>query len=88
MRCGFAEDIVEILDELPRGITLIELELCFLSMLYRKNKGNKTWTACEAGISITSMQRRVKEMREFGYYVQPMTEKVTRCKSRYEDNSM
>ena len=88
MRCGYSEDIIEIMDEFPRGITLKEIEYCYLSWLFRKNGGNKTWTAHESGISITSMQRRVKEMKEFGYYVQPMTEKVTRSRAKHENNSM
>ena len=82
MRSGFTDDIIEIMEDLPRGVTLSEIEYCFLSMLYRKNKGNKTWTASEAGICITSMQRRVKEMELQGYYVHPVTEKITRSKHK------
>ena len=87
MRCGFANDIVEILDELPRGITLVELEYCFLSMLYSKLDGNKTHCAKEAGICLRSMQKKVKEMEYYGYYVAPMGKRAVRGKSRYRDSN-
>lgn len=72
MRCGFIEYISELLSDIPRGVTLLEVQYCYTSVLLRKNKGNKTHTAKELGISLTSIKRRVKEMKHFGYHVEPM----------------
>ena len=83
MRCGFEDYITEIMADIPRGVTLIEVEFCYLSMLYMKNKGNKTHTAKEAGISLTKMQNRVKDMEYFDYHVEPIDYKyVPRRKSK------
>ena len=84
MKSEFADYVIEMLEELPRGLTLIEVEYCFLSMLLKKNKGNKTHLSIEAGISVTSVKKRIREMEYHGYPVEPMREKVKRGKTRHE----
>jgi len=85
MRCAFSREIIKLMDEMPPGITLLEMDYCYLSMMLRRNQGNKTWCAREVGIALRTMQKKAKEMEYHGYHVEPFNKKVTRGKTRNEN---
>ena len=80
MRCSFSREIIKLMDEMPPGITLLEMDYCYLSMMLRRNKGNKTHCAREAGLSLTTMKHRIKEMEYHGYHIEPLNNKAIRGK--------
>jgi hypothetical protein len=80
MSCRFSNEcIAEMFDQMPRDLTVLELTYCYISLIYKLNLGNKMHTAKELNISYTSLKSRLKEMKYFGYHVEPKSKKARKA---------
>ena len=62
---------MKVIETLPKGTSIYDLNHAYISMILKRNKGNRTHAAREARLSINGLKKYIIRAEYCGFYIEP-----------------